>query len=110
MFKRGGVKTKHWLREELELLARKCGFVMERIGKVEFPWNSEVDDVRVRKSGVPLALNVAPYPYDHLAVLRRIDDGADGNVRREGLISVRNDLEARGCLTSSMLERQVSFA
>ena len=110
VFKRGGVKTKHWLREELELLARKCGFVMERIGKVEFPWNSEVDDVRVRKSGVPLALNVAPYPYDHLAVLRRIDDGADGNVRREGLISVRNDLEARGCLTSSMLERQVSFA
>ena len=34
VFRRGGVRTKHHLREELELLARRCGFTMEAIGKV----------------------------------------------------------------------------
>ena len=106
VFKRGGVRTKHWLREELELFARRCGFRLERIGKVEFGWASEVDDERLRNMGVPLSLNVPPHPWDHLAIFRRLADGTNGvEPKPEGLLSIRSDFEARGCLTSCMLSR-----
>ncbi|MFT7461042.1 MAG: 2-polyprenyl-3-methyl-5-hydroxy-6-metoxy-1,4-benzoquinol methylase [Planctomycetota bacterium] len=57
---KGGTPTKHYLREELELLINELGHKVCSIEKVQYPWHSEFD--------VPPASMGAPYPWDWLVV------------------------------------------
>ena len=58
----GGTLTKHYLREELELLMQELGHQVESIEKVEYPWHTEFEDP-------PVSME-APYPWDWLVVSR----------------------------------------
>ena len=57
---KGGTPTKHYLREELELLLQELGHQVCSIEKVEYPWNTEFEH--------PPASMGAPYPWDWLVV------------------------------------------
>jgi len=58
--KAGDVRTKHYLREELELLMKELGHRVIDIGKMEYRWNTEFKNP-------PRAMQ-APYPWDWLVV------------------------------------------
>jgi SAM-dependent methyltransferase len=53
---RGGVKTKLYLREELELLLASFGWTVDAIEKAEYGWSTEFES--------PPKWMVAPYPWD----------------------------------------------
>jgi 2-polyprenyl-3-methyl-5-hydroxy-6-metoxy-1,4-benzoquinol methylase len=55
-----GTATKHYLREELEILINALGHKVCSIEKVQYPWHSEFD--------APPASMGAPYPWDWLVV------------------------------------------
>lgn len=55
-----GTPTKHYLREELELLIPEVGHRILRIEKVEYPWETEFTD--------PPEWMRAPYPWDWLVL------------------------------------------
>lgn len=63
VLRRGGVKTKHYLREELELLAGSFGWVVEAIEKAEYDWSTEFES--------PPSWMRAPYPWDWVVRGRR---------------------------------------
>jgi hypothetical protein len=50
----GGTPTKHYLREELELLLPELGHEICSIEKVQYHWNTEFDK--------PPSTMIAPYP------------------------------------------------
>ena len=56
----GGTATKHYLREELELLLESLGHRISSIKKVEYPWSTEF--------AKPPAGMKAPYPWDWLVI------------------------------------------
>ena len=56
----GEVRTKHYLREELELLLPRLGHRILEIAKMEYPWKSEF-------MHPPRSMR-APYPWDWLVV------------------------------------------
>lgn len=60
---RGGVKTKHYLREELELLLGSFGWLVESIEKAEYDWSTEFES--------PPSWMGAPYPWDWVVRGRR---------------------------------------
>ena len=63
VFRLDGVRTKHYLRDELALLLGDAGFTVESIDKVEYAWSSMYDD--------PPEWLASPYPWDWMAVARR---------------------------------------
>jgi SAM-dependent methyltransferase len=56
VLERGGVRTKHYLREELELLLESFGWSIEAIEKAEYDWSTEFES--------PPDWMRAPYPWD----------------------------------------------
>lgn len=56
VFDRGGVRTKHYLREELVLLLESFGWTVEAMEKAEYDWSTEFED--------PPAWMREPYPWD----------------------------------------------
>jgi hypothetical protein len=58
-----GVLTKHFFREELEVMLSGYGFKMLITEKIEYPWTSELD--------APPRWMRAPYPWDWFVVARR---------------------------------------
>jgi len=60
---RGGVPTKHYLKEELEILLSQSGFKIVTIDKVEYKWNTEFVN--------PPRSMQAPYPWDWLIVAHK---------------------------------------
>jgi SAM-dependent methyltransferase len=56
VFDRGGVRTKHYLREELALLLEAFGWRVEAMEKAEYDWSTEFEE--------PPAWLGAPYPWD----------------------------------------------
>jgi SAM-dependent methyltransferase len=63
VFERSGVRTKHYLREELELLLRSFGWRVDAIEKAEYAWSTEFES--------PPAWMEAPYPWDWIVRARR---------------------------------------
>lgn len=63
VLRRGGVKTKHYLREELELLLGAFGWLVEGIEKAEYDWSTEFES--------PPSWMGAPYPWDWVVRGRR---------------------------------------
>jgi SAM-dependent methyltransferase len=65
VLERGGVRTKHYLREELELLLGSFGWTVDAIEKAEYDWSTEFES--------PPAWMAAPYPWDWVveAIKRR---------------------------------------
>jgi 2-polyprenyl-3-methyl-5-hydroxy-6-metoxy-1,4-benzoquinol methylase len=59
----GGAATKHFLKEELEVLLGRVGFGEIAIEKVEYGWSTEFEDA-------PATLG-APYPWDWVATGRK---------------------------------------
>jgi SAM-dependent methyltransferase len=59
-----GVLTKHWTQMDLEGLLEDAGFVVERVRKVPFSWDEEMDHA-------PDWLDSLP-PWDWLVVARRV--------------------------------------
>jgi SAM-dependent methyltransferase len=57
-------RTKHFIREELELLVRSAGFELESIEKVEYSWRYEFPR--------PPRWMKAPYPWDWLVQCRKM--------------------------------------
>jgi 2-polyprenyl-3-methyl-5-hydroxy-6-metoxy-1,4-benzoquinol methylase len=60
--KKGGTDTKHYLKEELQILVEQLGFHLCSISKVEYPWSTEFDN--------PPDSMGAPYPWDWFLVLK----------------------------------------
>ena len=60
----GSVPTKCFLREELVTVLEDAGFEVERIRRIEFSWEEEIENA-------PRWLK-APYPWDWLAVAKRV--------------------------------------
>jgi hypothetical protein len=60
--KKGGTSTKHYLKEELEILTRELGFQLCSISKVEYSWTTEFSK--------PPDSMVAPYPWDWFVVMK----------------------------------------
>jgi 2-polyprenyl-3-methyl-5-hydroxy-6-metoxy-1,4-benzoquinol methylase len=60
--KKGGTNTKHYLKEELEILTRELGFQLCSISKVEYSWGTEF-------SHPPDSMG-APYPWDWFVVMK----------------------------------------
>ncbi len=58
-----GVPTKHYVREELEVVLRDAGFEPLETRKVEYEWRTEFDEV-------PSWLR-EPYPWDWMVLARR---------------------------------------
>ena len=58
-----GVATKHYLREELQLLLVEAGFKVLEIRKVEYSWDTELDK--------PPRWMREPYPWDWFVVAQR---------------------------------------
>ena len=58
------VPTKHHQREELIILLRQEGFVVENIEKVEYDWSTEFDD--------PPKWMKDPYPWDWMVVAKKM--------------------------------------
>jgi len=69
ILKRSGVRTKHFLEAEFELLASRTGFQVEAREKVCYSWHSELG--LNSPSLVPAGLRRPPFPWDWLFVLRR---------------------------------------
>jgi SAM-dependent methyltransferase len=59
----GGARTKHYLREELELLTAGLGHELLRLDRVQYPWSTEIE-----QGAEPMG---APFPWDWLVVSRR---------------------------------------
>lgn len=59
----GGVRTKHCLREEIEIVLDTHGFAPLEILKIEYPWSTEFEN--------PPRWMRAPHPWDWLALARR---------------------------------------
>ena len=59
-----GTETKHFLREEGQVLLADCGFETVAVEKIEYPWDADIDD--------PPAWLDKPYPWDWLFVARRV--------------------------------------
>ena len=57
---KGGTPTKHYLKEELQLLFEESGQQVQHLSKVEYPWNTEIED--------PAATMQAPFPWDWLVM------------------------------------------
>lgn len=76
VLRRGGVKTKHYLREELELLLGSFGWAIETIEKAEYDWSTEFES--------PPSWMGAPYPWDWVATARRRASTRSANVERSG--------------------------
>jgi len=72
IFKRSGVRTKHYLEVEFSLLARRAGFDLETSDRIEFTWAAELGLESDRE--VPAALQGPPFPWDWLFVLAKISD------------------------------------
>ncbi len=60
---RGGVRTKHYLREELELLLGSFGWTVEAIEKAEYDWSTEFES--------PPDWMMAPWPWDWVVTAKR---------------------------------------
>ncbi|NNC86955.1 MAG: class I SAM-dependent methyltransferase [Akkermansiaceae bacterium] len=58
-----GVPTKYWMREELAAAMEDAGFAIERVRKIEYPWEEELEE--------PPAWLQTPNPWDWLVVARR---------------------------------------
>jgi SAM-dependent methyltransferase len=56
VLERAGVRTKHYLREELELLLKSAGWRVDAVEKAEYDWSTEFES--------PPAWMRAPYPWD----------------------------------------------
>lgn len=70
VFKRVGVRTKHFLEPEFRLLATRAGFDgVEACEKVTFAWKSELGLDYDHE--VPLVIRAPPLPWDWLFVLRK---------------------------------------
>jgi SAM-dependent methyltransferase len=59
-----GVRTKHWTQMDLEGLLEDTGFAVERVRKVPFSWNEEID--------LPPKWLDSLLPWDWLMVARRL--------------------------------------
>jgi len=75
ILKRSGVRTKHFLEVEFQLLAARTGFVVETVEKVCYSWCAELG--LDSQSQVPAGLREPPLPWDWLFLLRR-DEGCSG--------------------------------
>jgi len=60
---RGAVRTKHYLREELEVFLTQSGVAVETVEKLEYAWSTEF--------ARPPRWMREPYPWDWLAVGRK---------------------------------------
>ena len=60
-----GVPTKHWMKQEVVAFIEDAGLTVERVRRVEFSWESEIDS--------PPEWLGKPYPWDWLVVARRLD-------------------------------------
>ena len=58
-----GVATKHYLREEIEVLCAERGLMLQRVQKLEYPWRTEFCS--------PPRWMKEPYPWDWLAIVRK---------------------------------------
>jgi len=58
------VPTKHYLREELEMLLKRTEFLPLRFQKIEYPWSTEFHR--------PPAWLQGPYPWDWMVVARKL--------------------------------------
>lgn len=58
-----GVATKHYLKEELEVILAAHKMDVHKIAKIEYGWDSELE--------APPAWMQAPYPWDWLVVARK---------------------------------------
>jgi SAM-dependent methyltransferase len=58
-----GVPTKHYLKEELEVLLNERGLRVEEMHKLEYPWSTEFEE--------PPRWMKEPFPWDWLVVARR---------------------------------------
>ncbi len=58
------VPTKHYLKEELEVLLAEQGFRIERMLKLEYPWSTEFE--------APPRWMREPYPWDWFVTARRM--------------------------------------
>merc|ERR1712232_573618 len=70
IFKRSGVRTKHYLEPEFTLLVERVGFKVESIEKVTYTWGSELglySDLHLPKA----FREPSPPPWDWLFVLRK---------------------------------------
>jgi SAM-dependent methyltransferase len=63
VLERGGVRTKHFLREELELWLSSFGWSVEAVEKAEYDWSTEFES--------PPAWMRAPYPWDWVVRAQR---------------------------------------
>lgn len=59
-----GVETKHYLREELEVLLHERGMTVLEQSKIEYPWDSEFTE--------PPRWMKAPFPWDWLCAAKRV--------------------------------------
>ena len=57
------VPTKHYLKEELELLLKLDGFAVERVEKINYTWQTEFNN--------PPKWLADPYPWDWMCVARK---------------------------------------
>jgi hypothetical protein len=57
------VPTKHYLKEELELLLALEGFIVERIEKINYTWKTEFTN--------PPKWLKEPYPWDWMCVAKK---------------------------------------
>lgn len=64
IIKKGGTPTKHYLREELELLMAELGQKIIRLDKVEYAWDTEFDS--------PPQTMQAPFPWDWLVISEKL--------------------------------------
>ncbi len=69
VLRRGGVKTKHYLREELELLLGSFGWAVDAIEKAEYEWSTEFES--------PPSWMGAPYPWDWVVRGSLLTQGGD---------------------------------
>ncbi|CAD7968045.1 unnamed protein product [Amoebophrya sp. A25] len=74
--KRGeeGVRTQHYVKEQIEEMCRMVGFTVERTTRAEYKWNSEYDFESLSKGGKSLATGFGKLkcgPYDWILVLRK---------------------------------------
>ncbi|HRO97804.1 MAG TPA: class I SAM-dependent methyltransferase [Flavobacteriales bacterium] len=58
------VATKHYLKEELEVLLNEQGMRIERMQKLEYPWTTEFE--------APPRWMREPYPWDWFVLARRV--------------------------------------
>ena len=63
--RKGGTNTKHYLKEELELLVKELGFHLCSISKVEYSWSTEFSK--------PPKFMGAPFPWDWFVVMKPLN-------------------------------------